>query len=247
MKVHNTPYGIFYDRPYYSANHMEEMAAKALLKAGIPADEPGEIPIEDVLEDCMGVAAEYSQLPADVMGCASFWQEGLARVEIHENLSAAGDDLTLDRRRRATIAHELGHGLAHTRLYVQRFAFEREQADYDPSVPQRAHIACRSSDIRQVGDTLAGGGSYSWFEWQANFLMGCLLVPRQALHRHLEPWTGPQNGFRAPRLYSSARGEAAQSVSDIFHVSRQLASIRLDGLFPEVPDDQPDLFAEFAA
>ena len=37
-----------------------------MAKAGIADDEPGEIPIEGVLEDAMGVAAEYSPLPADV-------------------------------------------------------------------------------------------------------------------------------------------------------------------------------------
>jgi Zn-dependent peptidase ImmA (M78 family) len=243
MKGYNTPYGIFYSRPYYSTNCMEEMSAEALAKAGIADDEPSEIPIEDVLEDCMGIAAEYSPLPADVMGCATFYPEGLAMVEIHENLSATGDDLTLDRRRRATIAHELGHGLAHTHLYVQRFAFDREQADYDPSLLQRAHIACRTSDIREVGNKPAGGSSYSWIEWQANYLMGALIVPRRALLRHLEVWTGPQNGVCSPRLPASARAEAQESVAETFHVSRQLAGIRLDGLFPEQTDDQLDLFA----
>jgi hypothetical protein len=243
MKTHNTDYGIFYDRPYFSPNRLEEIASQALEKAGFSDAEPGEIPIEDVLEECLGFGLAYSPLPAGVMGCAHFEPAGLVKVEIHESLSRSGDDPTLDRRRRSTIAHELSHGLLHTPLYKQRFEIERRQADFVPSVPQRAHIACRSANIREVGTQPSSGNSVCWIEWQANALMGPLLVPRRALWRHLEPWTGRQNGVHALHLPSSARAKAEQSVSETFHVSRQLAGIRLDGLFPETTDDQLDLFA----
>ena len=247
MKTYNTPYGIFYDRPFFSPNRLEEIAAQALETAGFSDAEPGEIPIEDVLEECLGIGIEYSPLPADVMGCATFAPEGVDKIEIHQSLSLSGNDPTLDRRRRSTIAHELGHGLLHTSLFQQRFEFERRQADFDPARPQRAHIACRSADIREVGTQPASGNSYSWIEWQANSLMGPILVPRPALWRHLEPWVGRRDGIRTLQLPDSARAEAEQSVSEIFHVSRQLAAIRIAGLFPETADAQLDLFAEGSA
>jgi hypothetical protein len=200
MKTYNTDYGIFYDRPYFPPNRLEEIAAQALEKAGYSDAEPGEIPIEDVLEECLGFGVDYSPLPEGVMGCAHFEPAGVVKIEIHESLSRSGDDPTLDRRRRSTIAHELGHGLLHTPLYQQRFEFERRQADFDSSIPQRAHIACRSADIREVGTQTAAGNSTSWIEWQANALMGPLLVPRRALWLHLEPWIGPRDGLRALRL-----------------------------------------------
>lgn len=247
MKTYNTPYGIFYNRPFLSQNHIEEIAVQALEKAGCADFEPGEIPIEDVLEECLGIAVEYSELPEDVMGCATFQPEGVTRIEIHTRLALSGDDLTLDRRRRSTIAHELGHGLIHTPLYQQRFAIERLQSHFEPSEPQLAQIACRSSTIRE--DTLQpeSANSYSWIEWQANAMMGPLLIPRCALGRHLEPWVGRADGVRILQLPSSARTEAEQSVSEVFHVSRQLAAIRIAMLFPEASTDQPDLFAEVSA
>jgi hypothetical protein len=247
MKTYNTEYGIFYQKPYFRPDHFEEIAAQALQKAGYSDSEPGEIPIEDVLEECLGLAVKYSPLPAGVMGCAHFEPVGVVEIEIHESLAHCGEDLTLDRRRRSTVAHELGHGLLHTSLYQQRFEVERRQADFDPVRPQRDHIACRSVDICEVGTQQASGISYSWMEWQANALMGPLLVPRHALWRHLEPWVGRRDGIRALELPASARAEAEESCSEVFHVSRQLAGIRLDGLFPRVVHDQLDLFAEVSA
>lgn len=247
MKTYNTPYGIFYDRPYFTPNRLENIATQALETAGFSDAEPGEIPIEDVLEECLRIGVEYSALPAGVMGCATFAPEGVVKIEIHESLALSGNDPTLDRRRRSTIAHELGHGLLHTSLFQQRFDIERRQADFDPARPQHAQIACRSADIREVGTKPDSGNSYSWFEWQANALMGPLLVPRSALWLHLEPWIGPLNGVRSLQLPASVRAEAEQSVSEIFHVSRQLAAIRIAGLFPEKADNQLDLFAEVSA
>lgn len=243
MKTYNTDYGIFYDRPFFLPNRLEEIAAQALEKAGLSDAEPGEIPIEDVLEECLGFGVEYSPLPEAVMGCAHFEPTGVVKIEIHESLSRSGDDPTLDRRRRSTIAHELGHGLLHTSLYKQRFEFERRQADFDSSVPQRLNHACRSGDIRDSVGSPRAGSNYSWLEWQANSLIGPLLVPSRALWRHLEPWTGRRDGIRSPHLSATAREEAIESTSGIFHVSRQLASIRFEGLFPEISEDQPDLFA----
>jgi hypothetical protein len=37
------------------------------------------------------------------------------------------------------------------------------------------------------------------------------------------------------------------STSAVFHVSRQLAAIRIEGLYPDITPDQPDLFAEVSA
>ena len=247
MKTYNTAYGIFYDRPFFTLNRLEEIAAQALDKAGCTDSDPGEIPIEDVLEECLGLGIDYSPLSEDVMGCAHFEPEGLVKVEIHESLSLCGHDPTLDRRRRSTIAHELGHGLVHTPLYRQRFEFERQQADFDPAQPQHARHACRTTDIREVGHQQNNGNSFCWLEWQANFLMGALLVPRRAIQRHLEHWTGPQDGVRTLRLPFPLRDEAAVSTSAVFHVSRQLAAIRIEGLYPDITPDQPELFAEVSA
>ena len=110
--------------------------------------------------------------------------------------------LTLDpcrvNRFRSTLAHEYGHILLH--------GFLAEDGPPRPVPEDRA-------------------GAFDWMEWQANYAIGALLMPRTALADAV----ARLDGDPVPPRAGSSRGRTMISaVSQGFEVSRAAARVRLE-------------------
>ena len=103
-------------------------------------------------------------------------------------------------RFRSTLAHEYGHILLHEFLWED-----------GPPKPVRA----------------ARADAFDWMEWQADYAMGALLMPRSALADAI----AGLGGDPIPPRAGSARGRATISaVGRGFGVSRMAARVRLEQL-----------------
>lgn len=202
-------------RVWYDADEIERITADSLRAAGLwPDADSAELNIERLLEVHLGATVDYAgDLDHDVLGYTLF--EHPPHVVVNRTLTdlASGPSagVGIRGRWRATLAHEAGHILLHTRLYA------------GAGSKSGAAVRCFRSDIE------AGGEAWDWREVQANLAMAALLMPR-------DPFLAVAGGILLasddpvfPPL--SAQSEMARSLANAlalrFGTSRQAALIRL--------------------
>jgi len=168
-----------------------------------PSTEDLELIADQVTEE-FHPEADLSKIGEDVEGATYFAPPGDPKIRISQRL-------TNEHRRRMTIAHEIGHVLMHKDLYV---AEETLDLFADPS--DRGNVYCKRSTMNGV----------DWFEWQANYAGGAILMPRLAVSEAVQKI----RGTRFQEAMHDGEPEAITVVSAIardFNVSREAARIRL--------------------
>ncbi|HWQ91712.1 MAG TPA: hypothetical protein VN673_08575, partial [Clostridia bacterium] len=130
-----------------------------------------------------------------------------------------------ERRIRTTLAHEGGHCLLHTHLFVLATSALSLFGDF--SEPGKPKVLCRDE---AVGESKPGY-SGQWWEFQANRAMGALLLPSVLVDRAVQDFmlTSPA-GFQ--HFDSSRSEEAVRLLAETFEVNPVVARIRLKQLFP---------------
>src|ERR1035437_378680 len=117
MKTFRTAKGPFAERPYYKEHEIENICTDALREVGLLPANPEPIRIDRFIEKRFGVVPSYEDLPEGVLGLTRFGKNGVQEVVVANALD--GDSsATAARRVRTTLAHEGGHCLLHTHLFV---------------------------------------------------------------------------------------------------------------------------------
>lgn len=150
--------------------------------------------------------ADLSRIGNDVEGATYFAPPHRPKIRISQRLDGH------EHRRRMTIAHELGHVLMHSELYV---AEDTLDLFADPS--DRGNVYCKQSTMTNGVD---------WMEWQANYAGGAILMPLSAVRSFI----CELRGNRVNEALYEGDAEAAAIVSKIasyFNVSHDAARIRL--------------------
>jgi len=152
---------------------------------------------------------------------------------ISKTLSEEGGKVA-ERRINTTLAHEAGHGLLHTHLFVlgqkPRSLFGK---DIDLNKPK---ILCRDNMIQGLRGFK--GSNNPWWEIQANLVIGPLLMPKALVMTAIEPFclkTG-KLGWHVPDR--GRQEDTVRTLSEIFDVNPIVARIRLESLFPSSQDLQ---------
>jgi hypothetical protein len=120
MKRIPTPEGPFPTRLYFDDDEIEQLCSKALAETNLLPDKPGPIRIDRFIENKFNVRIIYEDLEKGVLGFTEFSPTGVEAVHIAE----PNGDLWIqqDRRVNSTLAHEAGHCLMHTELFIEHFA-----------------------------------------------------------------------------------------------------------------------------
>jgi len=162
MKTFRTTSGPFHERSYYKDREIEDICTDALLEVGLLPTEPP-IRIDRFIEKRFGVVPSYEDLPDSVLGLTRFTNDGVKEVVVANALDA-DSSVSAQRRIRTTLAHEGGHCLLHTHLFVLATPSQNLFGDF--SDPDKPKILCRDE-----GDS---GPKYSgqWWEFHANTAMG---------------------------------------------------------------------------
>jgi hypothetical protein len=183
---------------------------------------PEPIRIERFIEKRFHVTPIYEDLPPSVLGFTRFSTSGVKDIVVSRALSDEGSK-TAERRVNTTLAHEAGHGLLHAHLFAvgaqPQLLFGTE---LDPEAPK---ILCRDDGAPYDG---------RWWEFQANLVIGALLLPRalveKALHGDVLKVAG---SFGLHQLRDQDPGRGIEVLSATFNVNPAVAKIRLEQLFPK--------------
>lgn len=228
MRTTRSHAGPFSERPFYKDQEIEDMCEEALRVTGFLPDGPQPIRVERFITKRFGVTPDYASLPEGVLGYTEFGQNGVRAIYVNRSLVDEGTTVA-NRRANTTLAHEAGHCLLHTHLFVLTTP-NASLFNNDPDCTG-AKILCRddTSSKKRTASTYDG----RWWEFQANKAMGALLLPRALVEQCIDSLL-VSRGLLGRRVLDGARRTSAiQLVSETFDVNPVVAEIRLLALHPE--------------
>lgn len=215
MKWLSDPTRRFVERPHFLESEIQQRVDAALAMCFV--GRAPSFPISDQNLDLIvdSLTSHYdphadlqSRLGEDVEGVTLFRPGEKAKVKISARLMTE----SYRRRRRMTIAHEIGHVLLHCDLYT-----EDRTLDLFSDSAERGRVYCKHSSMLPGVD---------WLEWQATFAGGCILMPSLAVREALIAFRGAE--IDAP-LYPDDEdtNKVIGYVSECFDVSCDAARVRL--------------------
>jgi hypothetical protein len=229
MKTLRTNKGPFRERPYLTESEVDNTCVDELHRFGLLPSEPGPVRIDRYIERRFDSPAEYEDLPDGILGLTRFGSKGVQTIVISSTLDS-DKSVPGARRVRATLAHEAGHGLFHTHLFVLG---EKQPLFGDWSDGKKPKVLCRDQDH----------GTYKgdWWELQANMAIGGLLMPRPLVLKAMSPFLSAVGLLGGQTIQTKDRERAVRELSDIFDVNPKVARIRLDNLIPASSSSQLSL------
>ena len=227
METFRARSGPFLDQYYYRPDDFESIAADALRGVGLLPSAPEPIRVDRFIEKAFDIVPRYETLPAGLLGFTGFGPQGAEEIVVSEELSEGGGR-TAERRINSTLAHEAGHVLLHGRLFTLQLRTVTgslmEEVDLDAA---NKTILCR--------DDNANARRYDgrWWEYQANQMIGTLLLPRPLVMKAIDHLITFRGHLGVGILESDRRDEAEQSLAEAFDVNPVVARIRVDQIHPE--------------
>jgi Zn-dependent peptidase ImmA (M78 family) len=229
-----------FDWPMHCEGELEEMVARALMKhRGVLPAEPGPISIDRLIEEMFGFNETYEDLGPGILGEIRFGIEdrplGIRIARRLGDIDPANP--SIDHERRLTLSHECGHGLAHSKLFADKLRRERDPR-FKQFRTEETRIVCHERDINSgTARPAVRSSSDDWLEWEANYLMGALLLPRDLVLSFVRPWlTGRVDGIAPRRLPAGRRSFAIAATATAFQVGEEIAARRLSTLVPNSVD-----------
>jgi Zn-dependent peptidase ImmA (M78 family) len=225
MRYERDSTGRFNRRPHYDALWIDEYCESIITDyvSGIGSDLGWPISTntlttmieKDVDELDLYTNMKEHGLNSSVDGFTEYKFTGKPSVFINEKLSSKP---YFEHRLRTTLMHEYGHVLLHSPLFRPDSPCKLLKLPEQWERPTPLTLSQRAS-------------SKDWMEWQANYAMGALLMPRTAVNE-LAGWYARKYGFAPPfaRKTGHAR-DLVQSTCKQFLVSEEAALIRLKQMF----------------
>lgn len=218
-------------RYHYSRPDIESIATTELRKHKCLPDAPGEIPLEEFLmarHD--GLTAQNAPFGPDIMGMADLLNPAQPAIFIATYVMDGPEH-----RYRSTLAHEIGHVLLHSHLYLEK-EFEETLTRYRSGDATNRIITCFHRDVQEApGGRYNPGDPFAHLEFQANVCMAALLTPRSLVKKCVVNYTSsrPLRGGGFETVFDEVRRrEAVTCLSTTFNVSPTLASFRLQEIYP---------------
>ncbi len=227
MRGYRARVGPFARQPYYKPGEIELICVDELRKLNLYPSAPSPVRIDRFVEKRF-VPPAYEDLPAGLLGFTRFGPNGVEEVVVAKSLDDEGTKPS-ERRLRATLAHEAGHGLLHAHLFA--FGARPDSLFRDELAEDTPKILCRDGGISGVGMT-KNLPRYRWWEFQANQVIGALLLPKELVEEALARLLRVQGAFGIPALPEDRREHATRHCAETFDVNPVVARIRLSALYP---------------
>lgn len=223
MKTLRSSSGPFLERPYFPDGEIEKMCADELRAVGLLPSSPEPIRIDRFIEKRFKVTPSYEELPEGVLGLTRFSHQGVSEVVVARALDDEASTVA-ERRIRTTLAHEGGHCLFHTHLFVLATPSHNLFGDFgDANSPK---VLCRG----EVGQEARPGYDGKWWEFQANLAIGGLLIPAHLMPEALEKFMR-KSPIGLDYFDHERSEEAVRVVADVFEVNPAVARIRIKQVF----------------
>ena len=230
--------GPFAKRPFFEKDEIDTIASDELRMVGLLPEEPAPIRIERFIEKSFGIVPTYQDLPSDLLGFTRFTVNGCEEIVVSKALSEEGSDVA-ERRLNSTLAHEAGHALLHSQLFADLHRSTPTKRITDDVKINRKTILCRKV-TEGVSDSPGNRSNYDgqWWEYQANLMIGTLLIPRPLLRRALVPVLSPVGMLGFEAMDPGNRDLATSIAASVFEVNPVVARIRVDEVFPPNSEGQ---------
>lgn len=223
MKTRRSSAGPFLERPYFPDGEIEKVCADELRTVGLLPSGPEPIRIDRFIEKRFKVTPSYEHLPEGVLGLTRFNQQGVREVVVARALDEESSAVA-ERRIRTTLAHEGGHCLLHTHLFVLATPSHNLFGDFtDAKSPK---VLCRG----EVGQEARPGYDGRWWEFQANLAIGGLLIPTVLMAPALGKFMR-KSSIGLDYFDHERSEEAARVLADVFDVNPVVARIRIKQVF----------------
>lgn len=223
MKNLKSKRGPFAERPYYENDEIDRICIEELRAVDLYPRTPAPIRIDRFIEKRFKVTHSYEDLGVGILGLTKFGKQGVKEVVIAQALDAQST-VSSERLVRSTLAHEAGHGLLHTHLFV----FSGECSLFPEGMGMAPKVLCRGEGQQTNSRQYTG----EWWEYQANRAIGGLLLPRPLLLVALEDCLISDGTLGLKTLDESRRNEATRHAADVFDVNPAAVAIRVNEIFP---------------
>ena len=238
MRMLRTQSGPFVERPYYEDSDIESIVDDELSKVGLFQTTPQPIRVDRFIEKRYGIVPQYKDVPEDILGFTRFGAKGPEEVVVSRSLSEEGTKVA-ERRMNSTLAHEAGHILLHGHLFALERRPGTRMLSGDDLDEKKQTILCRPSTVGVPYES-TGVQSYDgrWWEFQANKVIGVMLLPRQLVNEVLDQFLVSQGLLGTRLLDDTRRDEAIHYLANAFDVNPAVSRIRVGELFPPSANGQ---------
>jgi hypothetical protein len=213
--------GRFGERPHYEPEELDQQCEEIIseflrrrygsVQYPVATDDLTRL-IEEVAGD-LDTYADLSTEGSDVEGVTDFVPGQRPRVRISREIAGRPG---LENRLRTTLTHEFGHVKFHDFMF-QMYA----GASLFAETSAAGSATCKRTSI-------IGAPQQDWMEWQAGYVCGALLMPRNPVQEAVRNYR-ETDGLRGAVIEpGSLHGEALiGDIVDRFSVSREAARVRL--------------------
>jgi hypothetical protein len=228
MRIYHQKSGPFSERPFYTNADIEAICIDELNKVGLLPAVPSAIRVDRFIEKRFKISPVYDELSEGILGLIEFDDKGVKKIAISKSLDEE-ESKSSERRINTTLAHEAGHGLLHTHLFILR---EKPASLLRAENTRGSKILCRGDAIKGMPGYRERKSDGWWLEYQANLVIGPLLLPKALVRISLEPYLLKSDVMGKETLDQVHREKTVKILSEIFNVNPIVARIRLEGLFP---------------
>lgn len=224
MRTYRSAKGPFQEAVHYEDRDVEKIVLEELARVQLLPSEPAPIRVDRFVEKRFKVQIESLEMKDGVLGFSEFGPNGVQAVYVAKSLD---DDKSVpgQRRLRSTIAHEAGHCLLHSHLFVLAGTIPLFADSTDPNA---LRVLCRD-----LGSDAGTSRSYNgeWWEFQANMAMAHLLMPTPLARKAAKPFLKPAGTLGAVVLPEQDLASAARALAETFDVNPVVARIRIEKLY----------------
>lgn len=231
MRTYKPRTGPFLEGVYYEDQDFEDIAIDELRKADLLPSAPEPIRIERFIGKRNGITPDYNDLPPGVLGYTRFGWNGPVEVVVSRTLSDE-ESSTAERRINTTLAHEAGHILLHSHLFAMQPSswtsnIFREEVEFS-----NKKILCKTDVVGLLSNS-GGSARYDgrWWEFQANKMIGALLLPRPLVMASLNHLLSRPSLLGIRKLDTEKREEAARWLAEVFDVNPEVGRRRISEMF----------------
>jgi hypothetical protein len=219
----------FKERPFFKDQEIELMCLDELRKQNLLPPEPKPIHIELFITKRFKITPDYGRsLPEGILGVTKFGEHGPVEMLIARELS---EDVSDNSRRRvnSTLAHEAGHCLLHGYLFGiasrkgEKTLKREELKGGDGLDLSDKKVLCRAPE------NSISGYDGRWWEWQANAMIGPLLMPSPLVQQLLRKKHGivPPSLLKTKTISQEEYSAIVQNMSEVFDVNPAAAKVRM--------------------
>ena len=224
-------------RIWYEPEEIEGIAEEELRRAKLtPTPENPVTNLEQLIEIHLKAKLDqYAELPEDVLGVTHFQSRQRIHVSISRMLTESAEESTprpgVVGRWRATMAHEASHVILHRYLFDPLLTGTIVSRSKENKPGYARLMRCLNSNVvpENSENWNRTRRANDWREVQANMGMAALLMPKRLFiriaHQQIDELmiSGITKG-------SPSATSLCSVVAEIFQVSKQAASIRLESL-----------------